>query len=63
MGPNIRCLSYRDHVDFGIVADRDQMDGAWPMTHALHDSLNQLEDAVCRRPTAPRPKARAKVGT
>ena len=29
MGLNITVMSYRGHMDFGIVTDRDQMPDAW----------------------------------
>ena len=29
VGLNITCMSYQDHVDFGVVVDRDMVDDAW----------------------------------
>jgi diacylglycerol O-acyltransferase len=31
VGLNITVMSYRDHLDFGIVADRDLVDDVWSM--------------------------------
>ena len=31
VGLNITVMSYRDHLDFGIVADREQVDDVWSM--------------------------------
>src|SRR3954449_363209 len=52
VGLNITCLSYLDHIDFGIVADHDQVDDAWPMMDAVEDALRELDRVVCgpRRP-------------
>ena len=47
VGLNITCLSYRDHVDFGIVADRDMIDDAWPLMDAVRNALNELDALVC----------------
>ena len=32
-------MSYRDHLDFGIVADREQVDDAWSMLEGLRSEL------------------------
>ena len=48
-GLNITCMSYRDHIDFGIVADHDQVDDVWPLMDAIHDALDELDDVVCGR--------------
>jgi diacylglycerol O-acyltransferase len=42
MGLNITVMSYCGHMDFGIVADRDQMPDLWSMLDRLHDSLEEL---------------------
>ena len=31
VGLNITVMSYRDRLDFGIVADREQVDDVWSM--------------------------------
>ncbi|MDP9384365.1 MAG: wax ester/triacylglycerol synthase family O-acyltransferase [Actinomycetota bacterium] len=65
-GLNITCLSYRDHVDFGIVADRDQMDDAWPLMRSIEAGLDELVEVICGA-GRPKPKAatrrREKSGT
>jgi diacylglycerol O-acyltransferase / wax synthase len=43
MGLNITVMSYHGHMDFGIVADRDQMPDLWTMLDRLHDSLEELK--------------------
>jgi hypothetical protein len=47
VGLNVTCLSYRDHVDFGIVVCRDMVDDAWPLMDAMRTGLNELDAAVC----------------
>jgi diacylglycerol O-acyltransferase len=42
MGLNITVMSYCGHLDFGIVADRDQMPDLWKMMEWLGDSLEEL---------------------
>jgi WS/DGAT/MGAT family acyltransferase len=47
VGLNITVLSYRDHLDFGIVADREQLDDAWPLMRRLSEALDETEEAIC----------------
>ena len=42
MGLNITVMSYRGHMDFGIVADRDQMSDVWCLIDWLRDELDAL---------------------
>jgi diacylglycerol O-acyltransferase / wax synthase len=42
MGLNITVMSYMGHMDFGIVADRDQMPDLWEMIEWLRDELDAL---------------------
>jgi diacylglycerol O-acyltransferase len=44
VGLNITVLSYRDHVDFGIIADREQIDdaGAWTLWERIRGALDEL---------------------
>jgi len=62
VGLNITVMSYLDHLDFGIVADRDQVDDTWSVLDRLGDALGQLETAILgvsdRSPRAPK-KGRA----
>jgi len=43
MGLNITVMSYDGHMDFGIVADRDQMPDLWSMRDRLRGSLEELK--------------------
>jgi hypothetical protein len=49
-------MSYLDHVDFGIVVDREQVDDAWPLMDGLHAALEEFDQIVCggQRPSAVR---------
>jgi WS/DGAT/MGAT family acyltransferase len=46
VGLNITVMSYRDHLDFGIVADREQVDDVWSMLDGLRSALAEFESAV-----------------
>jgi hypothetical protein len=46
MGLNITAMSYLDHIDVGIVVDREQVDDAWPFMTYLDDALHELDRAV-----------------
>jgi diacylglycerol O-acyltransferase / wax synthase len=48
MGLNITAMSYCGQLDFGIVADREQMPDVWKLIEWLRESLDEL------RPTASR---------
>jgi diacylglycerol O-acyltransferase len=43
MGLNITVMSYDGHMDFGIVADREQMPDVWCLMEWLEESLNELK--------------------
>jgi diacylglycerol O-acyltransferase / wax synthase len=42
MGLNITCMSYCGHIDFGLVADRQQMPDLWRVMGWLHEALDEL---------------------
>jgi hypothetical protein len=46
VGLNITVMSYRDHLDFGIVADREQVEDAWTMLDGLRAALAEFGTAV-----------------
>jgi WS/DGAT/MGAT family acyltransferase len=46
VGLNISVMSYRDSLDFGVVADRGQVDDAWPLLDALRAALDELAAAL-----------------
>jgi diacylglycerol O-acyltransferase / wax synthase len=47
VGLNITVLSYRDHIDFGIVGDRDMVDDAWSLVEGAQRALAELDDLIC----------------
>jgi len=52
MGLNITVMSYCGHLDFGIVADRDQMPDLWSLMDWLRDALEELKPRPKRRRAA-----------
>jgi diacylglycerol O-acyltransferase / wax synthase len=66
MGLNITVMSYDGHLDFGIVADREQMRDVWKLIGWLDDALSELMPAQAATaaaaqtdPTAPQAAAAA----
>jgi WS/DGAT/MGAT family acyltransferase len=59
MGLNITVMSYCGHLDFGIVADREQMRDVWKLIGWLEDSLAELlpPGTAVKPPVAVRPSA------
>jgi hypothetical protein len=54
MGLNITVMSYCGRLDFGIVADRDQMPDVWQLIEWLENSLVELlPDGNQKRPAEP----------
>jgi WS/DGAT/MGAT family acyltransferase len=56
VGLNVTVMSYLDHLDFGIIADRDSVDDAWSMLEGLRHALDELTEAV--QPPAPAQRSR-----
>jgi diacylglycerol O-acyltransferase len=52
MGLNMTVMSYWGHLDFGIVADREQMRDVWKLIEWLESSLQELLPASERAPLA-----------
>jgi diacylglycerol O-acyltransferase / wax synthase len=46
VGLNMTVMSYLDHLDFGIVADRDQIANVWPLLEAAQHAVNELAAAI-----------------
>ena len=65
VGLNMTVMSYRDHVDFGIIADRDQVDDVWSLMDGTAAALDELETVICGKPragaSASKPKTKAKA--
>ena len=45
VGLNITVMSYLDHLDFGVIADREQVDDAWSLLEGLRHALDELMHA------------------
>jgi diacylglycerol O-acyltransferase / wax synthase len=56
VGLNMTVMSYRDHLDFGIVTDQGQIPDAWPFIDHLHTALEELETVLHRRGRTIRPR-------
>ncbi len=54
VGMNITLLSYRDQLDFGIVADREMLDEAWDLIRRIEAAHAELLALVPRRRAAPK---------
>jgi diacylglycerol O-acyltransferase / wax synthase len=52
LGLNITVMSYRGRLDFGIVADREQMRDVWKLISWLEASLKELTPAPAREPAS-----------
>jgi hypothetical protein len=48
MGLNITVMSYCGQLNFGIVADREQMPDVWSLIEWLGDALEELKPAKSR---------------
>ena len=56
VGLNITVMSYLDHLDFGIVADRDQIDDVWSLMDGLSRSFDELTQAALGKAAVRRAK-------
>jgi WS/DGAT/MGAT family acyltransferase len=59
VGLNITVMSYLDHLDFGIVADREMVPDVWSMIDGLREELAALTELTSRYWKAPAPRRRA----
>jgi WS/DGAT/MGAT family acyltransferase len=48
MGLNMTCVSYMEHLDFGLISCREMIPDLWQMTDNLHDALAELSEAADR---------------
>jgi diacylglycerol O-acyltransferase / wax synthase len=55
VGLNITVMSYRDHIDFGIVADRNQVPDVWSLLAGAGRALEEFESVICGPRPAPAP--------
>jgi hypothetical protein len=62
MGLNMTVMSYRDHVDFGLVGDRSLVGDLWPMMAGLEASLDELCALICDKSGPAKRQKRAHSG-
>ncbi|HEX6461352.1 MAG TPA: wax ester/triacylglycerol synthase family O-acyltransferase [Thermoleophilaceae bacterium] len=55
VGLNITAMSYREHIDFGIVADRNMIDDVWPLMEGVKNACSELNEEIC----GPKKRSRA----
>jgi diacylglycerol O-acyltransferase len=46
VGLNITVMSYLDRMDFGIIADRDQVDDVWSLMDGVREALADFEETI-----------------
>jgi WS/DGAT/MGAT family acyltransferase len=63
LGLNITVMSYLGHLDFGIVADREQMRDVWCLIEWLDDELAALMPQPRKRSRAKQPQPTTPVET
>jgi WS/DGAT C-terminal domain len=61
MGLNITVMSYCGKLDFGIVADREQIQDVWPLMERMADALDELHGVICG--SGRRSRARRRQGS
>ena len=62
VGLNMTVMSYRDHLDFGLVGDRDQIEDLWPLMRGLERALDETERIVCDKGPAKRARSGGRAG-
>jgi diacylglycerol O-acyltransferase / wax synthase len=53
VGLNITVMSYRDHIDVGVIADRDSVDDAWTLMASISNALDELMESIVGRGREP----------
>jgi diacylglycerol O-acyltransferase / wax synthase len=57
VGLNITVISYLDHIDVGIIGDREQLEDAWPMLEGLRAALEEFHGLLSDEAAAAAPAA------
>ena len=57
VGLNITVISYLDHIDVGIVGDREQLEDPWPMLEGMRAALQEFQSLLSKHATAVPPVA------
>ncbi len=46
VGLNITVISYLDHIDVGIIGDREQLEDPWPMIEGMRAALEEFQSLL-----------------
>ncbi len=57
VGLNITVISYLDHIDVGIIGDREQLDDPWPMLEGMRAALEEFQGLLSERLAESAPSA------
>ena len=57
VGLNITVISYLDHIDVGIIGDREQLDDPWPMLDGMRGALQEFHGLLSQKVAAETPRA------
>ena len=47
-GLNVTVMSYRDHLDYGVIACRERVPDAWRFKHLFGEGLEELKKTAGR---------------
>jgi WS/DGAT/MGAT family acyltransferase len=57
VGLNITVISYLDHIDVGIIGDREQLEDPWPMLEGMRAALQEFQGLLSEQAAASAPPA------
>ena len=57
VGLNITVISYLDHIDIGIIGDREQLEDPWPMLEGMRAALEEFQSLLSEHAAAVPPAA------
>jgi hypothetical protein len=57
VGLNITVISYLDHIDVGIIGDREQLEDPWPMLEGMRAALQEFQGLLSEQAVAAAPAA------
>jgi WS/DGAT/MGAT family acyltransferase len=57
VGLNITVISYLDHIDVGIIGDREQLEDPWSMLEGMRAALNEFQSLLSEHAAAAAPAA------
>jgi hypothetical protein len=57
VGLNITVISYLDHIDVGIIGDREQLEDPWAMVEGMQAALQEFQSLLSEDASAAAPPA------